>query len=151
MNSQRSINTFLGVGFLFLIILISGCGESEPSIDKAKNILLTKVIKTDAGGLYHLLNFEKTNGMRSNQAGFDVYTLFYKATIEFDKNCYYEIIKDEVTGELKQIFISAKTPSSDMPLFSLYKREIGKPRQRFIFENKINFVKTEKGWDLFNL
>jgi hypothetical protein len=147
MKVQKTKNIFFVIAFILLILFVLNCGDSTPPINIAKFLFLKEAIKTDVTGLYHLFHFEKVNGIRSNQLGYDVYTMYYKATIEFDKNCFYLIHKSLTTQKPFGIEISNRSHPK-RPMIGFVEEGRGRPGQKITFEGEINFVKTEKGWDL---
>ena len=70
---------------IIMVATLSNCGEDIPSVAQGKSILEEKYEKS---ACLKLLNFDKTNGQKSEFGGVLGYKMEYLASMELRTGCY---------------------------------------------------------------
>lgn len=126
----------------FAVFLLGGC-TSSPSEATGRKAFEASIAKS-AAGLAKVVSFQKVNGQESDLMGVKVYSMEYKAEVEFSADCRWGI------GNRGNIV--ATTSNNSMELMSVMIGVQGgglksvKKGQRETVTGALQFEKTEKGW-----
>ncbi len=128
---MRIFHTFILTVLTCASFLLIGC-SSTPSGSEGREILET-TIHTNSEGLIKLVDFEKTNGQEGELFGVKIYSMEFKAEIEFASDCYWNDAF-QVSTQLRPMWAQMQ---------GLQK---GTARTKQTITGTIHFEKTEEGW-----
>lgn len=142
MKNVKPIYISLGA-ILLIILMFNGC-TSRPDAGDVEDDLKNR-IENDSKGEITLLDFEQTNAVEQDVFGQKHYTIFYKAKIRFEKDCYIYVNK----SGMGRYFESFETYTKEKPEFfpslsrMLVRAEKG---DEIEFKDKVTYLETENGW-----
>jgi len=152
MNYQNKIKTSIVVTILFIIATTISCSNASPPINLAKSDFTNRNIKSQ--NFYNLLSLEKTDGIITNMLGMNVYIITWRSIIELKRDCYFYIYEGR-PGAMESLMgfdISISNDGSDNKIYPLgWKKHQGKKGQRITLHGYTKFVKSERGWQLYEL
>lgn len=125
---------------VLLCFVFYGC-SSDPGASEGKRILENQ-INSQSNGYIKLLNFEKTNGIKLNASGRDVYELEYSALLEFQKEGWKT--SQPFGGFFSDFIVHATKPEGWDAVLSKSKHY--NKGHKVNLTGKMTFEKTENGW-----
>ena len=130
---------------LAVATLLSGC-SGPPSEGDARKVIEDK-IKKQAEGRIHLLSFSKSDGQKIESSGVQLYALAFTAELEFSEDCYWGPFS---WGKWSGDFFTIAGKPNALDAFSpAYAGKVEATKgSRTKVEGILNFMKTEKGWNL---
>jgi len=152
MNQYKKIAESLVFIVLFILLTNISCGSDSPPVNLAKSDFINR--NTESQKFYSIVSFDKTDGIVTNMLGTNVYIMSWRAIIELNRDCSYYIYQGR-PGAMESLMgfdisITINGPSSH--IFPLgWKKYQGKKGQRITLDGHSNFVKSERGWNLFKL
>lgn len=124
------------------VLLITSC-SGDPGIGDVESNL-KEIIHNQSNGDIELVNVEKTNSEMKEIFGQKAYSIYYKATIKFKKNCFIYVNKSGM-GPLFESFKTYDQSPDFVPSFSMVATSC-KKGQEVSYDGKMSFKETENGW-----
>lgn len=128
--------------FAVLTLLIASC-SATPGVSDVESTL-EPLINSQSGGNIELVKIEKTNAEENEIFGQKTYSIYYKATIEFKKNCFIYANKSGMGPIFESFKIYDQEPDF-VPSFAMMV-ESHRKGDKVSFNGKMSFRDTENGW-----
>ena len=151
MNQYKKSTESLVFIFLFILLTTISCGSDSPPVNLAKSDFMNRNVKSQT--FYNIVSFDKTDGIVTNMLGTNVYIMSWRAIIELNRDCSYYIYQGR-PGAVESLmgFDISITDGPSIHIFPIgWKKYQGKKGQRITLDGHSDFVKSEKGWNLFKL
>lgn len=123
-------------------LLLTSC-SGEPGISDVE-AELKPVIESQSGGNIELVDIEKTNAEEKDIFGQKIYSIDYKATIEFNKDCFIYVNRSGM-GPMFDGFKTYDQEPDFVPSFAMM-AESHKKGDQLTYAGKMSFRETENGW-----
>lgn len=128
--------------FFCLLSMLYSC-NSDPS-DKFGETSLKQIVASQSGGKIILDNFFKSNGIKKELMGQEIYTMEFNSQITFVENVWktWEV---PIEGVFTNFNVSIEKPTRNIYNITLEKQRFYKDA-KINLEGEINFEKTDNGW-----
>lgn len=123
-------------------LLFTSC-SGNPEIGDVES-KLKEAIDQQSNGSIELVKTEKTNSEEKEIFGQKTFSIYYKATIKFKKDCFIYVNKSGM-GPLFESFKTYDQAPDFVPSFAMVATSCKKD-QEVSFDGKMTFRNTENGW-----
>lgn len=137
-----SIKSLLFTAATAITLLLNSC-SGNPGISDVE-LELKSVIDSQSNGSIELVEIEKTNSEEKEIFGQKVYSIDYKATIQFKKDCFIYVNKSGM-GPLFESFKTYDQEPDFIPNFAMVVTSC-KKGDKVSYNGRISFRDTEEGW-----
>ena len=139
MNATKKV--FFQILTMSILIGIYSC-SSTPSQSDAKKTL-EDMINQQSEGKITLAEFKKTNGVKNEIFGQEVYQLEFSYTIEFNQECWK--VGNALEGYFSNFKVWDKEPELGFNLFGATTKHFDKG-EKMTLKGAYTYEKTENGW-----